>query len=149
MWRTLEHSQINCCELAYLVMVAYSEQRRVTVFFIGDAVFWTVVIPSPAISSKQLLLEVERGLRGVKARHPDTIMLNSIFRGLGHIERCRYVVVEDPSLVMALDYFRRHDCDVDLIKRKVYGNNVVFVPESFPVHVPTLHQVLGRFVTKA
>ena len=67
--------------------------------------------------------------------------VNTILRGIGRVERSPYVVVEDPALVVALDFFRRNSCDLDWVKQQVYGSRLLYVPETFPADVPTLEQV--------
>lgn len=144
-WRTLVNYHFNCCEIAWMLMAAHAKQKKICAIFIGSTDFWRVTIQlCPPLNARDLLLEVERLLKRVTLKNPDTITINSLLRGLGHAERCRYVVVEDPSIVRAFDFFRKNKCDLDFIKLQVYGANAIYVPETFPACLPTLENVLSK-----
>ena len=51
---------------------------------------------------------------------------------------------EDPSLILALDFFRKNRCDIDWVKKQIYGENVVFVPETFPSEVISLDNIIRK-----
>lgn len=140
-WKTVMRD-LRCKELSEMLQCSFKEQRPIDAVFLGATVFWRVIVAAPNQCSSDKIRDI---VTGFERGGDDGLRLgrvNTILRGIGRVERSQYVVVEDPALVVALDFFRRNSCDLDWVKQQVYGSRLLHVPETFPVNVPTLEEVL-------
>lgn len=99
---------------------------------------------TPSNKSCERLCNVASNIQSTRDLENSVGDLNLILRGLGRIERSPYVVLEEPALVKALDFFRRSACDVDWVKRQVHGERLIYVPENFPRDIVTPEEVVRR-----
>lgn len=142
-WKTVSRD-LRCEEVSEMLQCSFKEQRPIDAVLLGATVFWRVIVAPPAQGSsdkiRDMLTSFERG--GDNSLSLGRV--NAILRGIGRVERSQYVVVEDPALVVALDFFRRRSCDLDWVKQQVYGSRLIHVPESFPVDVPTFEELMTK-----
>ena len=136
-WKTVP-ADVCCEEVSRIIQCSIDEQRSIDVVLLGPTVFWRVVVSPPASWDGDKIREI------VSSVHTTTGRLNATLRGNGRVEKSPYVVVEDPTLDVALDFFRRHSCDLDWVRQQVYGKRLLHVPQAFPKHVPAFEEVLPK-----
>lgn len=139
-WKTVP-TDVRCDEVSEIIQCSFTERRSMDAVLLGPAVFWRIVVAPPASCGGEKVREI---VSSVNLGLTSLGRLNAALRGIGRVERSPYVVVEDPALSVAFDFFRRNSCDLDWVKQQVYGRRLLHVPQAFPEHVPAFEEVLPR-----
>lgn len=145
MWRTAVPA-FTSGVLAEMLLCSFNKQKPLHAVVLDATVFWTVTLRPMPLSSPQKISSLVRSVEGVRDLQSGLECINGSLCGIGKIERSPYVVVEDPSLVGVYDFFRRNNCDVDWVKRQVYGERLVHVPETFPRDVATPEEIRQKLL---
>lgn len=145
MWRTAVPA-FTSGVLAEILLCSFNKQKALHAVILDATVFWTVTLRPIPPSSPQKLASIVRSVEGVRDLQSGLECVNGTLCGMGKIEKTPYVVVENPSLAGVYDFFRRNKCDVDWVKRQVYGERLVHVPENFPACVATPEDVSKKIV---
>jgi len=139
-WRTF-FGDVKSAELAALLVCSFDQRKPVDAVLLGATAFWRVVLTPRADKS---CTEAARDIAKIGVLNGCISQVNTILEGIGRVQRSPYVVLEDPSLVTALDYFRRSGCDLDWVKEQVYGKLLHYVPENFPQRVATPEEIVRK-----
>ena len=139
-WRTSVPS-FSSGALAEILLCWLHKQTPLHAVILDATVFWTITLGPTSHGNMGSVL---RCLVGVGDVHSCLERINVALCGVGKIERSPYMVVEDPSLAGVYAFFRRNKCDVDWVKRQVYGEMLVHVPETFPTKVATPEDISKR-----
>lgn len=136
-WKTVP-TDVCSDQVSGVIQCSFTEQRSIDAVLLGPAVFWRIIVAPLASCSGEKIREIVSSVNTSLGR------LNATLRGIGRVEKSPYVVVEDPTLSVALDFFRRNSCDLDWVRQQVYGKRLLHVPQAFPEHVPPFEEVLPR-----
>ena len=136
-WKTVP-TDVHYEEVSEIIQCSFTKKRTIDAVLLGPAVFWRIIVAPPASCSGEKISEIISSVKLTLGR------LNAALRGIGRVEKSPYVVVEDPALSVALDFFRRNSCDLDWVKQQVYGKRLLHVPQAFPEHVPAFEEILPR-----
>ena len=138
-WQVVSRSP-NPKQIAELLKSAFRQQGSIDAVLLGSEVFWRVIVAPPQLKCLSKMRHVVSALEdSVEDFALSLGRVNASLSGIGRIERSPYVVVEDAVTVAALDFFRGHGCDLDWVKRQLYGERLLYVPETFPEDIPTPH----------
>lgn len=140
-WQIIFHDP-HSQQLSEILQCAFMRQKPIDAVLLGSEVFWRIVVTPPPLKCSVKMQNAVRGVLGVDNLHMNLGCVNTALRGIGRIERSPYIVVEDAVTSLALGFFRRHGCDIDWVKQQLYGKRLLYIPETFPVDIHTLRDVL-------
>lgn len=123
-----------------------NKQTPVHAVILDVTVFWTITLTPVPLASAEKIGEILRSVEGVRDLQSGLQRINVALGEMGRVEKSLYVILDDPSLAGVYDFFRRKKCDVDWVKRQVYGVRLVHVPETFPPHVATPEDISKKII---
>lgn len=139
-WKTVP-TDVCREEVSGIIRCSFTEQRSIDAVLLGPAKFWRIIVaPTTSCSGekiREIVSSVSLGLTSLGR-------LNATLRGIGRVEQSPYVVVEDPALSVAFDFFRRNSCNLDWVKQQVYGRRLLHVPQTFPEYIPAFEDLLPK-----